>query len=555
MGWLEEAGEGSTQEIMEQLRTRLLAALMIFPVAPVSVEEGEDGELGIMDGKGTAVIFTLVDTGDGGIQLRYGAPVCEAPARNQRNVYRMFLEMLEGRCFVRFQLRGGIISLEGALPAHALTDTTVFHAAGEAFLFAKSTMQFLVQHHGLRPWHGDESDPQYAMRDFWSVPLPMSPDGAHPVEKERTEALGAMLRGRAFSRMRLATTLIAHLKWMDTADDDEDGTARDRTVTFRPGDIRELLDATHGMDPGLRASLEAALASGETIECDLNELNDGRVDFDRIIERCMVREGDGAGEDGVTPDTIPTLGRGDIQELLDNDPDMDPDVRAYLEDALASGEYDECGPAEGDGTPIDPNHLFEEDDGMEGGGQDFGEAVGGDNDDWDDDDLPPPLGGDPRIEKALILQLSALLRDLEQFHDFTAFRQSRRTFVLRHDGFALLTTFLPGPRGTASLMCHAEICALTGPPTEALLRALLDAAYYPLPVKVCLQETTVGVCGHLSIRHLTDETARHLLLSAFELAEKLHDELTLLHGLKSLRNPGYPADPEDNEPGNPPEED
>jgi len=95
-------------------------------------------------------------------------------------------------------------------------------------------------------------------------------------------------------------------------------------------------------------------------------------------------------------------------------------------------------------------------------------------------------------------------------------------------------------------MCHTEICALTAPPSETLLRALLDAAFYPLPVKVCLQETTVGVCGHLSIRHLTDETARHLLLSAFELAEKLHDELTLLHGLKSLRDPGYPADPQDN---------
>lgn len=541
MGWLEEAGEGSTKEIMEALRQRLLAALTVFPVAPVSVEEGEDGELGIMDGKGTAVVFTLVDTGDGGIQLRYGAPVCEAPERNQRDVYRMLLEMLEGRCFVRFQLRDGIISLEGALPAHALNDATVFHAAGEAFLIAKSTMQFLVQHHGLRPWHGDESDPQYAMRDFWTVPLPLCPDGAHPVEKERTEALGAMLRGRAFGRMRLATTLIAHLKWMDRDDDDEDGTERDRTVTFRPGDIRELLDATHGMDPSLRASLEAALASGETVECDLNELGVGRADFDRLMERCGIPGADGAGADGTTPDSVPTLGRGDIQALLDDDPDMDPALRAYLEEVLASGEYDECGPAEGDGTPVDPNRLFEEAGGLEAGGQDFGEAGGGDDNDWDDGDLLPPLGGDPRVEKALTLQLGALLRDLEQFHDFTAFRQSRRTFVLRHDGFALLTAFLPGPRGTASLMCHAEVCALEGPPTEALLRTLLDAAYYPLPVKVCLQGDIVGVCAHLSIRHLTDETARHLLLSAFELAEKLHDELTLLHGLKSFRDPDHPA--------------
>lgn len=498
MGWLEEAGKGSTEEIIKELRCRLFAALMVFPPVPMSVEEDEDGGLGIMDGKGTAIFFVLTDTEEEGIQLRYTAPVCLAPQRNQRTVYQLLLKELMGRCFVRFQLRGDLLSLEGGLPAHALDDTTVLYAATEAFLCAKSFMQHLVQFHGLRPWHGDESEPDSSMRDFWSVPLPPGRDGGvNPLEKERLDILAAMRRGKVFDRMRLASTLILHLRWMDMNGDDgpsEDAAPEhpDRVVSFRYGDIRELLDADPEMDPELRVGLEAALAAGEPIECDLSEL-DGECNVDRLIENALVRDDDDAE-------------------------DFDPGHDDWL-DAVA-GE------------------------GFQDGADDDGE-MGEEN--WDDGDILPPLGGDPRLEKALITQLVALLKDFENFDDFTVLRQSRRTFVLRHGGFALLTTFLPGPRGTVSLMCHTEICALTGPPSEALLRALLDAAFYPLPVKVCLQETTVGVCAHLSIRHLTDETARHLLLSAFELAEKLHDELTLLHGLKSLRNPGYPAsDPQDN---------
>lgn len=496
MGWLEEAGEGSTQEIIQELRRRLFAALMVFPIAPVSVEEDEDGGLGIMDGKGTAVVFGFKDAGELGIQLHFSAPVCLAPQRNRQEVYRMLLEELAGRCFVRFQLRDGIVSLDGALPAHTLDDTTVLYAAGEAFLCAKSFMQHLVQFHGLRPWHGDESEPDSSMRDFWSVPLPPGRDGGvNPLEKERLVILAALRRGKVFDRMRLASTLILHLRWMDMNGDDlsldDDAPEHpDRVMSFRPGDIRELLDVGPDMDPELRASLEAALAAGEPIECDLSELED-ECDVDRLIENALVRDDDPGAEafDPANDDWLDAVAGEGFQDGADEDGKMDEE-------------------------------------------------------EWDDRDILPPLGGDPRIEKTLITQLAALLKDFDHFDDFTVLRQSRRAFILRHGGFALLITFLPGPRDTASLMCHTEICALPGPPTEAQLRALLDAAFYPLPVKVCLQETTVGVCGHLSIRHLTDETARHLLLSVFELAEKIHDELTLLHGLKSLRDPD-PADPRD----------
>jgi len=151
---------------------------------------------------------------------------------------------------------------------------------------------------------------------------------------------------------------------------------------------------------------------------------------------------------------------------------------------------------------------------------------------------------DPRLERRLLGRLTSLLLDLDTLREFHVSRPDRRSFFLFHKDIVLETGFEPTLEGGVCLYCQAELCDLPAYPSDELYRSILSTAFENLPAKVWAYEDTVGVCGHLDSRFLTNESARHLLLGALALAEKVHNELTLGFGLKSLCRPEETTPPD-----------
>lgn len=142
-----------------------------------------------------------------------------------------------------------------------------------------------------------------------------------------------------------------------------------------------------------------------------------------------------------------------------------------------------------------------------------------------------------RLERKLWERLTSLLLDLATLHEFQVFALEGGGLGLRRKDIVIDTGFEPTVEGGVYMYCQAELCKLPIYPSDELYRGILSTAFDPLSAKVWVHEDTVGVCGYLDSRFVTNETARHLILSTLTFAERVHDELTQGFGLKSLCRP------------------
>lgn len=137
-------------------------------------------------------------------------------------------------------------------------------------------------------------------------------------------------------------------------------------------------------------------------------------------------------------------------------------------------------------------------------------------------------------------RLTTLLIDLDKACTFNVGQDAEGDMVLQREGFALTTGFITRRQGGSFLYCFTVVCQMTDKNRQAVYEALLKDGASPRSVKSYVLEDQVGVSGFLSVRQLTDSTARELFLETFDHAVSLHDMLTQTHGLPSLRGKDFP---------------
>ena len=150
----------------------------------------------------------------------------------------------------------------------------------------------------------------------------------------------------------------------------------------------------------------------------------------------------------------------------------------------------------------------------------------------------------PLLEAKLLGQLTSLRFDLASLHEFQVSGLDRRSLALVYKNGFFQTGFEPTVGGGVCMFFQVDLCKLPTDPSDELYRVILGTGYDAQAAKVYVLGNTVGVCGHLDSRCLTNESARHLLLDTLALAEKVHDELTLGFGLKSLCRPEKDTSPD-----------
>jgi hypothetical protein len=130
-------------------------------------------------------------------------------------------------------------------------------------------------------------------------------------------------------------------------------------------------------------------------------------------------------------------------------------------------------------------------------------------------------------------RLNTLLLDLDRAGTFDVGQDEGGDMVLQREGFALTTGFITRRQGGSFLYYFTVVCQMTDKNRQAVYEALLKDGASPRSVKSYVLEDQVGVSGFLSVRQLTDSTARELFLETFDHAVSLHDMLTQTHWLPS----------------------